>query len=51
MKAIVALQYGGPEVLRYEPVVGPISPLREAAAARAMVEDRRNCGKVILLPD
>lgn len=36
---------------KIRPVVGPAFPLREAAAAHALVSDRKNYGKVILLPD
>lgn len=36
---------------KIRPVVGPAFPLREAAAAHAMVSERKNYGKVILLPE
>jgi len=39
------------EEQKIRPVVGPAFPLREAAAAHAMVSDRKNYGKVVLLPE
>lgn len=39
------------EAKKIKPVVGPAFPLKEAAAAHAMVSERKNYGKVILLPE
>ncbi|HLC20513.1 MAG TPA: NADPH:quinone oxidoreductase family protein [Candidatus Methylomirabilis sp.] len=39
------------EEQKIRPVVGPAFPLREAAAAHAMVSNRKNYGKVVLLPE
>lgn len=39
------------EEKKIKPVVGPAFPLREAATAHALVSERKNYGKVILLPE
>ena len=39
------------EAKKVTPVVGPAFPLKEAAAAHALVSEQKNYGKVILLPE